>query len=92
MYIHEQVKVSLINPPSPFVALDLEEAAQHLLSDLIGQDVGRIDLRLVHNLVHERIVKVEGKRFKLLVRGIQLYRQVEVMLEPQPLQAESIEP
>ena len=59
MYIHEQVKVSLINPPSPFVALDLEEAAQHLLSDLIGKDVGRIDLRLVHNLVHERIVKVK---------------------------------
>lgn len=88
----EQVKVSLINPPSPFVALDLEEAALRLLSDLVGKDVGRIDLRLVHNLIHERIVEVEGKRFKLLVRGIQLYRQVEVMLEAQPLQAESIEP
>lgn len=88
----EQVKVSLIDPPSAFIALDLEEAALRLLSDLIGKDVERIDLRLVHNLVHDRIVEIEGKRFKFMVRGIQLYRQVEVMLEAQPLPAEGIEP
>lgn len=88
----EQVKVSLINPPAPFLALDLEDEALRLLSDLIGKEVGRIDLRLVHNLVHERIVQVEDKRFELLVRGIQLYRQVEVMLEARPLPAEGGEP
>ena len=84
----EQVKVSLLDPPDPFVALDLEEAALRLLSDLIGKDVGTIDLRLVHNLIHERIVEVEGKRFKLFVRGMQLHRQVEVLLETAPLPTE----
>jgi hypothetical protein len=87
----EQVKVSLLSPPDPFVALDLEEAALRLLSDLIGKDVGTIDLRLVHNLIHERIVEIEGKSFKLYVRGIQLHRQVEVQLETSPLPAESQE-
>lgn len=88
----EQVKVSLVDPPDPFIALDLEDEALRLLADLVGKDVGSIDLRLVHNLVNERIVEVEGKRYKLLVRGIQLYRQVEVLLEARHLPTENSEP
>lgn len=88
----EQVKVSLLDPPDPFVALDIEDAALRLLADLIGKDVGNLDLRLVHNLVHERIVEVDTKRFKLLVRGVQLHRQVEVLLEATQLSANGEEP
>lgn len=88
----EKVKVSLINPPDPFVALDIEEAALRLLSDLIGKDVANLDLRLVHNLVHERIIEVEGKRYKLLVQGLQLHRQTEVLLKANLLPSEDDEP
>jgi len=84
----EQVKVSLLDPPDAFVALDLEEATLRLLTDLIGKDVGAIDLRLVHNLIEDRIVEVQGKRYCLRVRGIQLYRQVEVLVLPEAVPEE----
>lgn len=88
----EKVKVSLVNPPDPFIALDIEEAAQRLLADLIGKEVANLDLRLVHNLVHERIVEVEGRRYKLLVHGLQLHRQTEVLLNVNLLPPEGGEP
>lgn len=88
----EKVKVSLVNPPDPFIALDIEEAAQRLLADLIGKEVANLDLRLVHNLVHERIVEVEGRRYKLLVQGLQLHRQTEVLLNVNLLPPDGGEP
>ncbi|MTI96096.1 MAG: hypothetical protein FH749_11545 [Firmicutes bacterium] len=81
----QEVKVSLIEPPDPFVALELEEAAHRLLSDLIGKDVAELDLRLVHNLLDQRIVEAEGKRFQFEVQGLHLYQRVEVLLKPKAL-------
>lgn len=77
----QQVKVVIVNPPDPFVALDLEEAAMHLLSDLVGKDVATLDLRLVYNLVDGRVVEVEGKSYLLHVQGIHLFSHTEVMLK-----------
>lgn len=78
----QSVKVSLMDPPDPFASLDIEEACRGLLADLIGKEVSALDLRLVHNLLEDRIVEVSTRRYRLNVVGIQIHRQTEVLVRP----------
>lgn len=74
----------------PFLEVKLREAVARLTQDLIGEDVEKVPHALMLHLIDQRIVDVEGKRYRIYVKTIIVAEKVTYILRYAP-QAEQNE-
>ncbi|GFN22428.1 hypothetical protein [Thermanaeromonas sp. C210] len=66
------------------ISLALAKEVQRLMAPLVGQEVSKINLVLVPGLVDDRVVKINGRSFKLKVTLVLISERVVVHVQAQP--------
>ncbi|HBT47284.1 MAG TPA: hypothetical protein DEA73_05320 [Peptococcaceae bacterium] len=66
------------------ISLALAREVQRLMEPLVGQEVSKINLVLVPGLVDDRVVKANGRSFKLKVTLVLISERVVVHVRAQP--------
>ncbi|EEG77135.1 hypothetical protein [Dethiobacter alkaliphilus] len=64
-----------------FLAVKLREAVSRLTQDLIGEEVEKVPHALLRHLIDQRIVDVEGKRYRLQAEMIIVAPKVTYVLD-----------
>ena len=70
--------------PDQFLEVKLHEAVSRLTQDLIGEEVEKVPHALIRHLIDERIVEVEGKRYRLEAEMIIVAEKVTYVLDYAP--------
>ncbi|MGI9952436.1 hypothetical protein V3F56_08745 [Moorellaceae bacterium AZ2] len=66
------------------ISLALTKEVQKLMAPLMGQEVSKINLLLVPGLVDDRVVRINGRSFKLKVTLVLISERVVIHVQAQP--------
>ncbi|MGE5606221.1 MAG: hypothetical protein ACM3YE_11095 [Bacteroidota bacterium] len=71
-YLLKKIEVSLIYEGDELDKIDLEKSIQEKYSQLLGKEVGGIDIDLVAGVIDGRIVKLEEREYQLELKKMML--------------------
>jgi Fe-S cluster biosynthesis and repair protein YggX len=69
-----------------FLEVKLREAVNRLTQDLVGEEVEKVPHSLILHLIDQRLVDVEGKRYRIQVRTVIVAEKVTYILRYAPVQ------
>jgi hypothetical protein len=85
-----EVEIRFEQPPAdPYLDVKLREAVSRLTQDLVGEEVEQVPHSLILHLIDQRLVDVEGKRYRIIVRTVVVAEKVTYILRYAPQQEAS---
>lgn len=72
------------NNGNPLIEVKLEAAVLELTGSLLGEDVENVPYQMLTNLLDNRLLKIEGKYYRLRVKTIVIARIITLILNYSP--------
>lgn len=86
----EKIELEITMEEDSFVEPDLKLRIYDLVKEVLGQEIQTLPYPLLFNLLHERIVQVENKQFRLEVEAIIIGKTLVYYLKVKKISAEDL--
>jgi hypothetical protein len=80
-YILKKIEVVLVYDGDALDKIALEKSIKGKYEQLLGKEVGKIDVDLVAEVIDQRLMKLEEKEYKLKIKKIVLTQVLKIWVE-----------